>query len=87
MKNDQHEKEIIPKDLPQNEVFTKKEHYQFPQPQDTDVPLRPEESKQKSPTADNSKEEEKTSKTEGLNEANSAGDAGAFEGFEDHSKK
>jgi hypothetical protein len=37
-------------------------------------------------TAKNKKENEKTSKEEGLNEAVSDGDAGAFEGFEDHSK-
>lgn len=61
----------------------KKEVYQHPQPADWDVPLRPKDPKQVEPTAANSKEEEKTSKEEGLNQQVSGGDAGAFEGFED----
>ena len=81
----EHEKDIDPKDLPQSEVFTRKEVFQHPQPADWDQPLRPKDDKQKPPTAENSKEEEKTSKEEGLNESRSAGSAGAFEGFEDES--
>lgn len=81
-KNDNN-KALDPKDLPQSEVFTKKEVYQHPQPASREQPLSPADPKQKDPTATSSKEEEKTSKGEGLNEEKSQGNAGAFEGFED----
>jgi hypothetical protein len=83
MDNRNSETDIDPKDLPQSEVYTRKEVFQHPQPADTGKPLRPEDPKQVAPTAGNSKEEEKTSKEQGLNEELSPGQAGAFEGFED----
>jgi len=86
MEKDNHEKDLDPKDLPQSEVFTKKEVFQHPQPADTGKPLKPKDPKQTEPTATASKEEEKTSKSEGLNEQASPGQAGAFEGFEDQSQ-
>ncbi|MES2892637.1 MAG: hypothetical protein V4725_11505 [Bacteroidota bacterium] len=79
------ENDIDAKDLPQSEVFTRKEVFQHPQPADTGEALRPQDPKQTGPTAAHSKEEEKSSKEEGLNEASSPGEAGAFEGFEDQS--
>ncbi len=82
MDNRNSETDIDPKDLPQSEVYTRKEVFQHPQPADTGKPLQPEDPKQLEPTARNSKEEEKTSKVEGLNEERSRGEAGAFEGFE-----
>ena len=85
MEKDNGKNELEPKDLPQSEVFTRKEVFQHPQPADTDKTLRPEYPKEEGPTAANSKEEQKTSKEEGLNEATSSGGAGAFEGFEDQS--
>jgi hypothetical protein len=85
MKKDKNKKELKPADLPQSEVFISKEIYQQKQPADTGVPLDTG-LKEDDRTAKNKKENEKTSKEEGLNEAISDGDAGAFEGFEDHSK-
>lgn len=68
-------------DLPQNDVFKKKNVFQHPQPADTGKPLKSPGRKKTSKTVDRT-EEEKTSKEQGLNEANSQGQAGAFEGFE-----
>ena len=85
MEKDNHDKDLNPKDLPQSEVFTRREVFQHPQPADTDKTLRPKDPKQSDPTATASKEEQKTSKGEGLNEQASSGAAGAFEGFEDQS--
>ena len=76
------EQDISTEDLPQSEVFTRKEVFQHPQPADQGLPLRPRHPKKKRPISTNKKEEEKTSKEEGLNEQNSSGTAGAFEGFE-----
>ena len=81
----EHEKDIDPKDLPQSEVFREKEVFQHPQPADWGQPLKPKDDKEKPPLSENSKEAEKTSKEEGLNESMSEGNAGAFEGFEDES--
>ena len=86
-KKDIPEDELDPRDLPQSEVFTRKEVFQHPQPADTGKPLKPEDPKQKNPTASHGKEEQKSSKQEGLNEASSTGQAGAFEGFEDQSDR
>lgn len=83
MDNRNSETDIDPKDLPQSEVYTRKEVFQHPQPADSGQTLRPEDPKQEEPTAGSSKEEEKTSKEQGLNEEKSAGQAGAFEGYED----
>lgn len=73
---------INPADLPENKTFTKKEHYQHPQPADTGKPLDNDE---RNPLL-KGKETHRASKEEGLNEEKSAGEAGAFEGFEDHGK-
>ncbi|MDB5278304.1 MAG: hypothetical protein JWR61_3259 [Ferruginibacter sp.] len=85
MKQDNKDKTIQPAELPQSEVFIKKEIYQQKQPADTGLPLD-EDLKEEDSTAKNKKENEKVSKEEGLNEAASDATAGAFEGFENHSK-
>ena len=82
MRKHKKDQDISPEDLPQSEVFTRKEVFQHPQPADQGKPLRPHNPKQRRSLSANEKEEEKTSKEEGLNEQNSAGTAGAFEGFE-----
>lgn len=83
MSKEPNEPGIVPSDLPKSEVFNKKEVYQHPQPADQGLPLKPVDPKADSPVLSNKKEDRKTSKEEGLNEANSDGTAGAFEGFED----
>ena len=70
--------------LPQ-ENFKEKEHYQHPQPQDQGKALE-KASKEKRENEPTGNEQLRSSKSEGLNEDRSAGDAGAFEGFEDQSK-
>lgn len=77
------DKKFTPEDMPQQDAFRTKEVFQHPQPADTGKPLNREEKKDNEGSPSQAKEEEKTSKEEGLNEARSAGDAGAFEGFED----
>ena len=86
MKKDNKDKAIQPTELPQSEVFINKEVYQQKQPADTGLPLDTT-LKEDDSTAKNKKESEKASKEEGINEAASGGDAGAFEGFENHSKE
>ncbi|MEJ7588038.1 MAG: hypothetical protein WKI04_10815 [Ferruginibacter sp.] len=76
-------KEIEPKDLPQAEVFIKKEIFQHPQPASQGLPLNTVDNKEGGGKIDDKKEQDKSSKESGLNEENSAGTAGAFEGFED----
>ena len=85
MKKDNKDEDIQPADLPQSEVYLKKEVYQQKQPADTGLPLD-KDLKENDQTAKDKKENEKASKEEGLNESTSDGDAGAFEGFEDQSK-
>jgi len=79
---------LEPNKLPQNEVFIKKEVFQQKQPADTGKPMAAETDKKNNEDAsgNNLKEEEKSSKEEGLNQERSAGDAGAFEGFEKQEK-
>jgi hypothetical protein len=79
------ERDIQPADLPESEVFVNREIYQQKQPADTGVPLN-NDLKENERTAKNKKEAEKTSKEEGLNQARSSGEAGAFEGLEDLSE-
>lgn len=70
-------------ELPENQVFQKKEIYQHKQPADRDKPLKDVEEERKNPENKTAvPQEDKASKEEGLNEAKSAGTAGAFEGFE-----
>lgn len=70
-------------ELPQ-ENFEEKEHFQHPQPQDQGKPLeKPSSEKRDSQPQGN--ERSRSSKEGGLNEDRSAGNAGAFEGFEDQS--
>ena len=71
---------INPADLPENEVFKKTTVNQFPQPADWGKPLRGEDKADPSLTG---KHAERTSEAEGLNEAGSDAEAGAYEGFED----
>lgn len=78
--NTRKDRSINPADLPENETFTKKEHYQHPQPADTGKPLDDDE---RNPSLEG-KENNRASKEEGLNEEKSRGEAGAFEGFENH---
>ncbi len=73
------DKSINPADLPEGRSFTKKEHFQHPQPAGQGKPLEDD----KRDPALGGKEENRTSKEEGLNEKKSQGKAGAFEGFED----
>lgn len=80
--NTEHNKTIDPNNLPDKDAFSKKEHYQHPQPADTGKPLN-----EKDTIASlKGKQAERSSKEEGINEKNSAGDAGPFEGFEDQGK-
>ena len=79
------EKEFTPDDLPKKEVFKKKEVFQHPQPADSGTPLNKDEKKED--RIDEGKEEQRSSKEEGLNETRSSGNAGAFEGFEDQQEK
>jgi hypothetical protein len=74
---------INPADLPENKTFTKKELYQHPQPADMGKPL---ENGERDPLL-KGRESTRTSREEGLNEEKSSGDAGPFEGFEDHGEK
>jgi len=67
-----------------SEDFSEKEIYQHPQPPNQGKPLDKEDKKPTGLTEKN--EADKTSKEEGLNEANSAGNAGAFEGFENQGR-
>jgi len=76
---DKEKKEIDPTDLPQSEVFKRKEVYQHPQPADMGKPLDTEHD---ASFVEDGKEQNKTSKEEGLNEERSPGTGGAFEGFE-----
>ena len=87
MDNSTHDESLEPDKLPQNETFIKKEVYQQKQPADAGKPMTGDEDKKDSKqTGEHVKEEEKSSKEEGLNQERSAGDAGAFEGFEDQQK-
>ena len=65
----------------------KKEIFQHPQPADPTKPLPPISADKAAPSKAVIKEAEKSSKVQGLNEQNSEGNAGAFEGFEDQEKK
>ena len=76
-------KDINPNDLPESEVFKRKEVFQHPQPADRGKPLDDEKGDS---FLDDGKEQNKTSKEEGLNEERSAGTAGAFEGFDDQAE-
>ncbi len=75
------DKTIKPADLPENETFKENTVNQYPQPADWGKPLRAEK---KFDPALKGKQAKRTSSEEGLNEEKSAGQAGAFEGFEDH---
>ena len=79
---EEEKKEINPDDLPQSEVFKRKEIFQHPQPADTGKPLNVPVEKEDNSIADHGKESNKTSKEEGLNEARSPGSGGPFEGIE-----
>jgi hypothetical protein len=78
--NTEKDKSINLADLPENKIFTQKEHYQHPQPAGQGRPLD-EEGRD---PALKGKESNRTSKEEGLNQKTSGGVAGPFEGFEDN---
>ena len=82
MTNNNPDKSINPADLPESETFIQKEIYQYKQPGDSGKPLNPDQKE-----TDNIKEDNKASKEEGLNEKNSAGNDGAYEGFENPAEK
>ena len=73
---------IDPNELPE-ENFKRKEIFQHPQPADQGLPLDKDSSRNNHPST-TGKDQEKTEKEEGLNQEKSKGDAGAFEGFENH---
>lgn len=76
-------KSLDPNKLPQNEPFIKKKVFKYKRSADTGKPMAADtDKKNEDATGNNLKEEEKSSKIEGLNQQRSAGDAGAFEGFE-----
>jgi len=78
--SDDNKNAFTPGDMPQKEIFTKREIYQHPQPADTGKALNTDEKKDRKTS--NEKEAERTAKEEGLNQVRSNGNAGAFEGFE-----
>jgi len=80
----QNDKSLDPAQLPDKEAFRKKEVFQHPQPADEGRPLKEEK---KLDDSLQGKQANRSSKEEGLNEESSTGNAGAFEGFEDHEKK
>ena len=73
------DKSIHSDNLPQNETFTNKEPNQYKHNLDTGKPVE-ENDKPDDDLA--GKTFNRSSKEEGINEEKSAGDAGAFEGFE-----
>ena len=86
MSTDKSDKSINTSDLPQSETFKKEEVYQQKQPADTGKALNQSDEKENKDTANGVAEEDKSSKEDGLNEHNSKGDAGAFEGFEEKNR-
>ena len=68
--------------IPEKGSFSKKEIFQHPQPASQGLPLDKEQDENQ-PDNKNAGDGHSTSKDEGLNEQNSTGTAGAFEGFED----
>ncbi len=85
MNNNDHNKSINPDDLPE-EVTKRREVFQHPQPADTGKPLNRDD-RENDAAPESGKTADKTSAGEGLNESNSKGDAGAFEGFEDQAER
>ncbi|MCW3090962.1 MAG: hypothetical protein JWP81_2031 [Ferruginibacter sp.] len=78
------EKSIQPKDLPEGEVFGRKEIFQHPPPADSGKPLKDHN---QNDLTRNKRTAKKTSNEPGLNESQSVGNAGAFEGFEDQGRE
>jgi hypothetical protein len=76
---EEHKKEIDPADLPQNEVFKRKEIHQYPQTADTGKPLNTPEEKDDSTITGQEKERNKTSSEDGLNERHPEGDGSDYE--------
>ena len=68
MNNDEKPADLDTKDVPQEEVFSRKEIYQHPQPADRGKPLDPPHPEPAPPSGANIKEAEKTRKEQGLNE-------------------
>ncbi|MCP9752416.1 hypothetical protein [Ferruginibacter sp. HRS2-29] len=83
MQHPQKDPSIDPSSLPEK-TFSQKEVFQHKQPADSGNPLGDEYEIPKDVCRLNEKDE--TAKEEGLNEERSAGEAGAFEGFEDQGK-
>jgi hypothetical protein len=73
------DKSINPASLPESETFVSKDPNQYKHLADTGKPIPPNEK----PNSDlKGKTFNRSSKEEGLNEKNSVGSAGAFEGLE-----
>lgn len=79
MDKNKESQDIDPNELPEN-VFERKEHFQYPQPADFGKAIRKDDDKK--PLSPGKKQADKSIAAEGLNEARSVGDAGAFEGLE-----
>jgi hypothetical protein len=77
------DKSINPASLPESEAFKNKEINQHKHLNDMGKPIDEDE---KLNDDLKGKPANRTNKEEGLNEENSPGDAGAFEGFEDQGK-
>lgn len=77
------DKSIKPSQLPESEAFTSKEANQYKRHSDRGKPVKENEKPDDDLTG---KTFNRSSKEEGINEERSAGDAGAFEGFEEQGK-
>ena len=77
------DKSINSNDLPQKDLFERKEVYQQKQPADTGKAMEEKPAEDPAVTAVTN-DDAAPGKEEGLNEEKSKGNAGAFEGFEDH---
>ena len=79
---DEHQKHIDPADLPQSEVYKRKEIHQHPQTADTGRPLNDPEEKDDREPSDHGTERNKTSKEAGLNERGPEGDGSDYENLQ-----
>lgn len=83
--NDGRDEAVNTNKLPEKEFFERKEVHQFKQPADTDIPLEDEDNDDAHDTVENT--ENKTSKGEGLNEAQTPDRNGSYDGGDDQGEK
>jgi hypothetical protein len=76
---EENKKVIDPADLPQSEVFKRKEIHQHPQTADTGKPLDTSADKKVDTSPSPGKERNKTSKEAGLNERNTSGEGSDYD--------